>query len=1296
MSPAKEPTEKGVWYLADVPIGQGEQDAFGHADVANNLLTMLREPRRGRLMVGLFGSFGVGKSSVIELLRSSLAGDKDQVLIRVSAERHEIENFHRSFVFSTAERLIEQGLANRNDVQREMDSLEYASTKTQSDLTLSPIFRLLRRLAIATTKSAARLAVMVFVLAAVFLGIVTIILATAGVFGVNTASAVASWIGAVAGLLSLAISVPLVGSVFAGLRKMIAGTEPTKPGLRSATRPRAEAADEYERTFARLVDLVGPRLVIAVDDVDRMAASDILSALNAIRTFQLTAKAEKRPAFIVSVDERVVATAIASDNQLPVAGGDGSQIVDDYLNRLFTQRQQMPPHVPGDLRTFARELLSTNPHEGAQKLEDKVESVLNVLIHDGVKDPRHVIRLLNSFFGDYRLAYRREQQIDGRRSISEALVTANPVVLARMTVFRVDFPSFHEILSTDTRILDAVEGLVRGDTSEFDEEDFHDRLGLAADSEGFSRLKRFVGRTATWAGGVDDILPFIYLGQSKFERSVGSKEARLAKSLLANRQVSELGSLLEKSTRSSADRREAILDFLVEATRTLEGFELNNAVEALVANADAVLELDTSLAAAIGDALYRAQGSSPDVDGLITLLSGMENDLQRTQVARALVGPVHSDLPAWTESLMTRRHELTDEPIVSVEVAKFLRLTVHELQGAETVAEVERFLTRAALPDNSDLAEPLLVALFLVSKKADEDLSEAGSKAAIELASLLPKESLSGEFKSALQSVLVENLPSVTGATASQAIEAAEVSDSQQIADLAYSFLRGAMDIGAGTIKPGIKHEQLEAGEYLLRMLYSKANTYTINKRRVDSHASSLLASAVANWSTSYPVVNRLALEASVVHPKDLTELAKAISEVWASKTEALDSDEIGLVLVLFRGLDLLDAAAEPGLKEALEAGLQPSAASDVRAAAITLLPDLMKSARGRSWTGGLLEAVATSYSNSRPMMEASIQSTLALSATGAGTADSAAAIIGALRSRVIPYGLVAEALQVLVRYPWPPANADEALALIESHLGSLTDELMVEFFAHLGVYAKSPISPPTLELMTREGVRLFTGALVTSNVVTNLLPFLAPADALGFVLELGAGVVEGFRQFMSDQPAKRKIALSQQAPAVLISRARVDDWARQVMSLLSQLEPGHFADAVEDVVVGQLSGLDELSSAAARALIPNLGPSSRHRIEAEVKLALARSANEVSLSLPILEVIEIDATFDAAMAEIGAEAIRYWSRDVKNEAVSVRLARVLAKGAASKKAVSAAIGPRGPRSEPGRSIYRAIRREIG
>ena len=109
----------------------------------------------------------------------------------------------------------------------------------------------------------------------------------------------------------------LIVGVLVGSARMLSGVVFTPlsaaltPGTVSEMRPRAEAADEFERVFADLVSIdKGKRLIIAVDDVDRLAPERLLETLHAIHSFQRACK-HPRPVFIVSFDERIVRDAIA-------------------------------------------------------------------------------------------------------------------------------------------------------------------------------------------------------------------------------------------------------------------------------------------------------------------------------------------------------------------------------------------------------------------------------------------------------------------------------------------------------------------------------------------------------------------------------------------------------------------------------------------------------------------------------------------------------------------------------------------------------------------------------------------------------------------------------------------------------------------------------------------------------------------------------------------------------------------------------------------------------------------------
>ncbi|MFB6628149.1 P-loop NTPase fold protein [Streptomyces sp. NPDC056374] len=260
------------------------------------------------------------------------------------------------------------------------------------------------------------------------------------------------------------------------------------------TTPRPDSTDDLEQVFARLIGTIKKRLVIAIDDIDRLPATEVLEALATVRSLLLTGTHQKHaPVFLLSCDEDIVREAIVGvrpglahrsppapaegDSAPAPTGSDAAQIsqperkateeaAQEYLNKLFTVRMVLPAHHGGDLRDYAERLL-THPAEhdivaslgGMQQAQD----VLDLLIHADVRDPRHVIRLLNGFLTDYALAVRREKpQAGGAPRIAAGEVTGHPLTLARLTVLRHDFPRLYDEIRAEHELLTVLDDALLG------------------------------------------------------------------------------------------------------------------------------------------------------------------------------------------------------------------------------------------------------------------------------------------------------------------------------------------------------------------------------------------------------------------------------------------------------------------------------------------------------------------------------------------------------------------------------------------------------------------------------------------------------------------------------------------------------------------------------------------------------------------------------------------------------------------------------------------------------------------
>ncbi|MEU9737241.1 P-loop NTPase fold protein [Streptomyces sp. NPDC048002] len=565
----------------------------------------------GSLAVGLIGPFGSGKSSVVQLLTNELAVNGDWAVLHVSAEHHTGVARARALLYALLEAAHHKKLIDDDTYAAERSSLEGSRQRTlpraspQSGMPGKPTWRRYLRAAGAGAGWVLAMLVLLWLLG---------VSAVAVVQALGAGRHLSAWTwfapeGATS-LTGVLVSAAAIAAILA------AGREGALQSLKAyeitVSSPRPESTDEFEQSFARLLNYVKRRLVIAVDDIDRLAASDVLDALATVRSFLLTGTQHRhKPVFLLSCDEDIVREAIVGVRpglaHRPAAGPyttepdvdrDPAQAqpmpasvrkateeaAQEYLNKLFTLRLVLPAHYDADLRDYAEErLLGATPHHPVvEELggPTQTRTLLEVLIHRQVRDPRHVLRLLNSFFSDYQLARRRELPVGARPArISPGEATNHPIELARLTVLRHDFRDLYDDVYAEHRLLHLLDDALLGG-----QEALADPLlapyttpGRRIDPErrpGLAYLKATAARARTQRPS--HLGPLITLGSSRASRLLGSQMATEIEHGLIQRNGAVLADRLTEQ-----GQRVRVLE---AATATLEaarvGQDLDNAVAA--------------------------------------------------------------------------------------------------------------------------------------------------------------------------------------------------------------------------------------------------------------------------------------------------------------------------------------------------------------------------------------------------------------------------------------------------------------------------------------------------------------------------------------------------------------------------------------------------------------------------------------------------------------------------------------------------------------------------------------------
>lgn len=97
-------TEKLPIYIEDDVIGEMEEDTFGHRHIADAVVNSLINTSPP-FIVGIFGGWGTGKSSLLKIIDSSLP-KKQIVSVTIDAWRYSSsDNLQRAFLVHVARKL---------------------------------------------------------------------------------------------------------------------------------------------------------------------------------------------------------------------------------------------------------------------------------------------------------------------------------------------------------------------------------------------------------------------------------------------------------------------------------------------------------------------------------------------------------------------------------------------------------------------------------------------------------------------------------------------------------------------------------------------------------------------------------------------------------------------------------------------------------------------------------------------------------------------------------------------------------------------------------------------------------------------------------------------------------------------------------------------------------------------------------------------------------------------------------------------------------------------------------------
>lgn len=398
-------------FIADKPmfvLDESEELKFGHEEIALTLEKIIMNSPNP-FTIGLFGKWGVGKSTIAYYLKGLLKNSKTACVI-FDVWKHEGDSLRRTFLKEVLKQLNDYGNGYFNTKYILNERIEGSIQKEVE----GPIY--IKRDQIKQ--------IWVYGL------IILILLFIIGIFA-NHYGDLNLYFQIIASIL---LSGGLLGWIF---RVVFVTTDKTTTNLDRFVDPH-----DFEKEFEKLIrNVKNQKIVIVFDNLDRVTHEKSVEVLSTIKTFlepredQCTGKSM---VFIIPCDEKAIKNHIRSAFNIENNNSASPFDPDEFLRKFFNTIIRIPEFISGELEDYAMKKLK---HTGINVLVDnKVAWLLVKAFRD---NPRQIVQFVNIILANYLLIKEREGE---GKDFPKDYIENNIAQLAKYLILSELFPNEMEII----------------------------------------------------------------------------------------------------------------------------------------------------------------------------------------------------------------------------------------------------------------------------------------------------------------------------------------------------------------------------------------------------------------------------------------------------------------------------------------------------------------------------------------------------------------------------------------------------------------------------------------------------------------------------------------------------------------------------------------------------------------------------------------------------------------------------------------------------------------------------------
>lgn len=514
------------YFLEDKELEDINEDRFGQKDIVNNI-ELLIENVKMPYNIALIGKTGIGKSSIINLVLNKYEKNTEHYIVqKINVWKNKEENLKEIFN-KEIDKKIEINESKKTYKNENVDKKE-GSIKPFASCVIQVIFIFVMSILTAC------------MLSAVYENVKHLFFREYNIFSFESFQTIV--------LLPVIIFLGLV------IVKQI-GSKGNKIEVDIKTK------EKNTVNYNELMNCCKEKKIITiVEDIDKLEKNKVLEVLEEIN---FLSKLENN-IFIVPLDERI----IKGNNKI-------------RFDKIFEYKIYIPELLDYDVKEYAINLVRGKiPNFILEYCDDDkfCNIIKNILIHNNIKTPRQVKRVINNFINNKIIVSKRIED----KKLGEIVVKDEnfDFKLAKISVLQSDFNEIYNLLFKNINYLDIIiklHGLEAKDNNipkDLDKLFYINDYGKIEVNKEYESLINFLKKTEKYK--IDNIIPYLYLTQDRISSKYGSEiNRRLNSAIISNNLVTVKNILSE-------EQNDNIIEFIIYMLENVEGQELINSVQVII------------------------------------------------------------------------------------------------------------------------------------------------------------------------------------------------------------------------------------------------------------------------------------------------------------------------------------------------------------------------------------------------------------------------------------------------------------------------------------------------------------------------------------------------------------------------------------------------------------------------------------------------------------------------------------------------------------------------------------------